>query len=66
MKMTLVKMPNMEPEEAASVARQDSPNGRMGHQPTYKTLDPKLVLSKKYVVTKMEQRLKEWLTPSQF
>jgi hypothetical protein len=30
-----------------------------GHQPTYNTFDPKLVLSKRNAGTKMEQRLKE-------
>jgi hypothetical protein len=33
-----------------------------GHQTTYKTYDPKLVLSKTNAGTKMEQRLKEWPT----
>jgi hypothetical protein len=33
-----------------------------GHQPIYKTFDPKLLLLKKNTGTENEQRLKEWPT----
>ena len=50
---------DMEPEETTSGSQTGRPVERWGHQSTYKTLDPKLLLSKRNSGTKMEQRLKE-------
>jgi hypothetical protein len=63
--VTLAEMPNsgdMEPEETTSSSQTGPPVEGWGHQLTYKTLDPKLVLSQRTAGTKMEQRLKEWPT----
>jgi hypothetical protein len=57
-------MPNsgdIEPEETTSSTQTGPSVERQGHQPTYKTFNPKLLLSKRNAETKMEQRLKEWL-----
>ena len=61
-KVTLEEMLNswdMEPEETSSSSQSGLTVERWGHQPTYKTFDPKLVLSKRNAETKMEHRLKE-------
>jgi hypothetical protein len=51
---------DMEPEETTSSSQTGLPVEEWGHQPTYKTFDPKLLLSKRNAGTKVEQRLKEW------
>jgi hypothetical protein len=50
----------MEPEETTSSSQTGPPVEGGGHQTTYKSFDPKLVLSKRNSGTKIEQRLKEW------
>ena len=63
--MSLAERPNswdVEPEETTSSSQTGHPVEGWGHQPTYKTFDPKLVLSKRNAGTKMEQRLNKWLT----
>jgi hypothetical protein len=65
MQVTLAEMPNsknMEPEETTSSSQTGLPVEGWGYQSTYKTFDPKLLLSKRNAGTKMEQRLKEWQT----
>ena len=47
-------------EETTSSSQTGPPVEGWGHQPTYKTFDPKLVLSKRNAVGETEQRLKEW------
>jgi hypothetical protein len=61
--VTLAEMPNSEYMEPPLVARQDPPVKGWGHQLTYETFDPKLILSKRNAGGGggMEQRLKEWL-----
>jgi hypothetical protein len=49
-----------EPEETISSSQRGSLVEGWGHQPTYKTFDQKLVLSKRNAVGETEQRLKEW------
>jgi hypothetical protein len=66
--VTLAKMPNsgtMEPEYITSSSQIGPPVEELGHQPTFKIIDPKLFLSKRNAGTKMEQRPKEWLTSNQ-
>ena len=66
--MTLAEMPergDMEPEETTSSSQTGLPVEEWGHQPTYKTFDPKLLLSKRNAGTKMEQRLNERLSIDQ-
>jgi hypothetical protein len=60
--MTLTKMPNsgeMKPEETTSSRLTEPPVEGSGHQPTFKSFDPELILSKRIAGTKMKQRLKE-------
>jgi hypothetical protein len=49
--VTLAKMPNshrdMEPEESTSSSRTGPPVEKCGYQPTYKTFNPNLLLSKR-------------------
>jgi hypothetical protein len=52
----------MRPEETTFSSQTGHPSGGVGHQFTYKTFDPKLVLSNRNAGTKMERRLNEWLT----
>ena len=57
--VTLAEMPNsgdMEPEETTSSSQTGPPTGEWGHQPSYKTFYPKLLLSKGNSGTKMDQR----------
>jgi hypothetical protein len=62
MEVTLAEILNiwdMEPEETTSSSQIGSTVEGWRHQPTYKTFEPKLVLSKRNAGTKMEQRVKE-------
>jgi hypothetical protein len=66
--MKLAEIPNSgdkEPEEITSSSQTGSPVEGWGHQSTYKTYDPKLILSKRNAGTKMEHRLREWSTSDQ-
>jgi hypothetical protein len=63
--VTLAEMSNsgeMEPEEPTSSRQTGPPVEVWQHQPTFKTFDSDLFLSKRNVETKMEWRLKEWPT----
>ena len=60
--MTLAKMPNsgdIEPEETTSSTQTGPSVERQGHQPTYKTFNPKLLLSKRNAET---EGVAEWST----
>jgi hypothetical protein len=68
MQVTLAEVPNSadtEPKETTFSSQTGPPVEESGHQPTYKTFDPKLVLSEINSGTKIEQKLKEWLTSGQ-
>ena len=59
--VTLAKMSNSGDKETSSNSQTGTPVEKWGHQPIYKTFDPKFFLSNRNSWTKMEQRLKEWL-----
>ena len=50
---------DMQSEEVTPVSR-NTPSGAIGFQPTYKTFNPKFILSASNAGTGMEQRLREW------
>jgi hypothetical protein len=65
MPMTSAEISNsgdLEPEETTSSRHTGPPVEGWRHQPTYKIFDPKLLLFKGNIRTKMEQRLKKWPT----